>query len=451
MKTSLITLRNKLNAKNLADIYRKLSYKKYFVFTQECEVSEQDLRKNKNVTVINCNRGQIPQEINRIFEDNKKDLILPYFRGVDADSKYAIKVYNKSFGLKINSSNFRIKSKMNSFLGNEIVRKKSFKFSHDEIIALSYQELSKKVGESFILKPTNAAASLLNFKISTEEGFQNAKKKLKKKYKYLIEEYLTGNLYSIDFFCNGQDIFLLCFVREIPFLEMLEKLSSKYLEKYHLPITTDFLHFFPISYSLDLSKISNLELDFIKTVGRKLIESNYHGFIHLEYKVNKKEKKIGFIEWGARMGGKRDYFLQKMHNVRAENIPLKILAKEDLSQFKKKKGIYFLRNRDIDKNMIFIKTNVIKKTHIMRILEKIPNFLNISFERFLKEYFWDNWKIRIDEINFNLSTSPEGYLHPFYDRSDAKLTYTLRMKEESFIKFLKKKFSILEKLVFHDY
>jgi galactokinase len=72
----------------------------------------------------------------------------------------------------------------------------------------------------------------LNFKVFSEENFKKVKKKLKKKYQYIIEEYLDGNLYSVDFFCNGEDIFLLNFTREISCLEMINSFSDDFVEKY---------------------------------------------------------------------------------------------------------------------------------------------------------------------------------------------------------------------------
>ena len=453
MKSALISYQKKLSNDFLLDFKRKLAYDHFFILTHNCKVESEKLKKLKKFTIIECTRREIPKKIDHIFNDPKNSdlMIMPYFKGIDADTKYSIKIYNKMFNSKIDANSFRLKSNMNNFLGKEIVQKKSLKYSYHEIIKLKYQKIAQKIGQQFILKPTNAAASLLNFKISSIENFHQAKQKLQKKYQYIIEEYLEGNLYSVDFYCNGEDIFLLCFVREIPFLEIMEKFSQKYLDKYQTPLTTDFLHFLPISYSLNLKKITNFELEFIKKIGQKLIENKYRGFIHLEYKVKRKDKKIGFIEWGARMGGKRDYFIEKMHRLRAENIPFKILFKKDLSRFEKKKGIYYLKGKDIDENLAFIKTNVIEKTHVLKILKKIPKFLNISFERFLKEFMWDKWKIKVRDINFSLSNSSEGFLYPFYQRSDAKLTYIMEMKEKSFQKFLSKKYKILEHLVFHDY
>lgn len=451
MKTALITYKKELSEKALYDYKRKLCYDKYFVLTNKCKVDKEKLKEFKAIKVMETTQQGIPARIDSIFQDHRKEYsIFPYFVG-DANTKYAIKTYNKAYGLKIDPKHFRLKSKMNEFLGEEVVRKKSLKLSFTELQKLSYDQAGEKLGKTFILKPVNAASSLLNFKISSEASFKNGKAKLKKKYQYVLEEYLDGNLYSLDLFCDGQNIFLLCFVREIPFLELLENFSPEYLKKYKKHIAAEFLHFLPIRYSLDLKKISPLELDFIKRIGDKLVAKKYHGFIHFEYKVKRKAGKIGFIEWGARTGGKRANFIEGMHGLRVENLPKEILFKKDFSRFEKKKGLYFLKNRDIDKNYLMVYTNVIEKTHIMKVLSFIPQFLNTSFESFLKNYLWDNWKIKANKIEFFLSTSSEGCLYPFYERSDSKFNYIMEFEEDSFKRFLKKKHSILEHLVFHDY
>lgn len=451
MKTALITYRKDLSYKFLCDYKRKLNYDKFFILTKNLKVSKEQLKELKIFKIIICTQKSIPNKISAIFKEYKKEyLILPYFIS-DINSKYAIRVYNEAYSTKIDPNHFRIKNKMNEFLGNELVKKKSIKKTYVEVQSLSYRAVKSQLGKNFILKPTNAASSLLNFKISSEAQFVKAKAKLKKKFQYVVEEYLEGNLYSLDFFSDGNDIFLLCFVREIPFLELLEHFSPNYLKKYKKYIASEFLHFLPIRYSLDLKKISSLEFDFIKRIGQRLIEKKYRGFIHLEYKVKRKEGKIGFIEWGARTGGKRANFIEGMHGLRVENLPADLLHRKDHSRFEKIKGLYCLKNRDIDKNYLMIYTSVTEKTHIMKVLSLVPHFLNLSFENFIREFLWDNWRIKIKNIEFFLSTTSEGYLYPFYERSDSKFNYIMEFEEEPFKKFLKKKHKILEHLVFHDY
>lgn len=451
MKTALITYIKVLSKKEILDYKRKLSYDHYFVFYGELKIDKEELSKFKRFTIIDCVKKDIPKKIDDLIEKHKNTYkILPFFVG-EINAKYSIKTYNKSFDAKIDSGSFMLKHKMNKYLGDEVVRKKNIKYSYDEIQVLTYSQIKRKLGDNFILKPINGASSLLNFKISSAKQFKDAKGKLLKKYKYVVEEYLDGFLYSVDFFCNGKDIFLLCFAREIPFLELLEQLSPEYMEKYKESLQTEFLHFLPIRYTLDLSKMSQLETDFIKSIASQLIKKKYLGFIHLEYKVKRKEEKIGFIEWGARLGGRRGQFINGMHNIRVENLPKDILLEKDYSLFSQKNGLYYLKNRNIDNNYLMIYTSVLKKTYLTDILEKAPDYLNQSYGDFIKSYLWDNWKIKVKNIEFNVATSPDGYIYPFYERNDTRFNYLMEFEEESFKIFKQKKHKILEHLVFHDY
>lgn len=449
MKTALILYQKNLKDSTLNDLRRDLDYHKIYILTPEQSAAA----KHKNIiTIGGVSRKDIPAKTKEIFADpvNKNYLLLPYFSG-DNNSKYSIAVYNQAFGTRINPQIFRLKNEMNRFLGAEIANKKNCKIGYEELIKTPYDTVAKTIGKSFILKPVNASSSVLNFKISSAEDFERIKTKLTRKYTYLLEEYLGGNLYSVDFFCDGENVFLLCFAREIPFLELIEKFSPKYLAKYKNTLDEDFLHFLPIRYTLDLKKLSKLELDFIGKIGKKLAGIGYRGFIHLEYKVDRPNKKIGFIEWGARPGGKRAEFIKDMYNLHVKNLPYKLLFAKDHSRFHKKHGLYFLKYRNKERNFIGVYTNVFAKTHILNILKKTKGFLNISFERFLREFLWDHWKIKVKAVKFTVKTSSDHYLYPFYQRNDTKFNYTLELDEASFQRFLKKKHAILEKLVFHDY
>lgn len=446
MKTVLITIGNIKST-----LVKRIKYDKIYIINGENKKKENEENNNKDNGKIKYllykDLKEIPKLIDTIFKEEPNSMILPYFSG-DSKSKYAIKIYNKYFGTKIESKLFKEKDKMNSFIGHE---KKHLKLNYNEIIECGYLKISKYLGERFILKPTNAASSLLNFMISSKDDFKIAKKKLKKSYNYILEEYLDGNLYSIDLYLDGNNIFVTSFVREITFYELLERFSKKYKEIYGNIINENFLHFIPIRYTLDFNKISSLEINFIKNVTKGLIDLKYKGFIHLEYKIDRKNNKIGFIEWGARLGWKRSYFIREMFNVIVQNIPYYLLYEKDLSKFEKKKGVYFLKERDPDKNLLGIKTNVMEKTHLMNLIKKTPNFLSISFEEHLKDIMRDYWKIKFDEIDFSLKTSSDYYIYPYFQRNDTRFDYIMKLNEKNFKLFLKKKHSILEKLVFHDY
>lgn len=453
MKKALITYKKNLNLKDIIDYKRKLIYDHFFIISEKNKISDKEFSpySKKFTIIITENLQDIPKHIdNTIDKFNKKFTIYPYFAG-DAKSKFNIRVYNRTFNTKISPDSFRLKNKMNKFLGPEITNKKTIKMTYEEVAETTYSKIKKELGSIFILKPINAASSLLNFRISSNAMYKEAKQQLKKKYDYVVEEYLDGTLYSIDFFCDGKNIFIYNYAREIPFLEIIDKLSKEYIDKYKESLTDKFLHFLPIQYTLTFDKLKPYELDFINKVGKQLKKQKYHGIIHLEYKAKHSEEKIGFIEWGARAGGKRLEFTEGAYNYRIENLPSEILHKKDFNQFTEKSGLYFLKNRNIDKNFLMIKTNVLRKTHVTKILKKIPNFLKVSFEDFLKNYLWDNWKIKVKNIEFFVITSDTHNFHPFYERSDTRFNYIMEFEEIHFKNFLKKKHKILEHLVFHDY
>lgn len=408
---------------------------------------------DKKIELRYCpQKNDITDTIDKIFEEDKsKSMILPYF-DFDAFSKYSIIIYNRTFNTGIDPQTFQYKNKMNDFI-QDIIQKNNFVLDYETLITQSYQTISKKIKSPlFILKPVNTASSVLNFRIDSEQAWLTAQEKLLKKYDYLIEEYIDGHLYSIDFFCNGRDVFLLCYAREIPYAEILNQLSFDYLKKYEDQISQDFMHFLPIRYTLDLSKLVNYELRFIKKVGQKLIENNYRGFIHLEYKIRRRDKKIGFIEWGARLGGRRPYFIQHMHNnLRAENIPFDILYRQDNSFYVKKNGLYFLRRKHPEKNFFGVKTTVLEKMHIMDLMRKIPNLFNVSLEEHLSQFFWDHWKIRFNRVMFDIKTSPDHYLYPFYKRNDTKFNFFLELDQKNFDELLTQKNKVVQQLVFHDW
>jgi len=56
---------------------------------------------------------------------------------------------------------------------------------------MEYQEILDSVGETSIIKPTNASSSRGTFKITSKEDFENIQEnKLSRNFEYLIEEYI---------------------------------------------------------------------------------------------------------------------------------------------------------------------------------------------------------------------------------------------------------------------
>ncbi len=451
MKFGLICNVKKVSAKTIAKYKKNMKYDKVFFICNECSVEDEVLKKEKKIEVFISTEKGIFKTINEIFEKHeKKYLLFPKFTG-DKNSKYAIRVYNKSFDTKINHKIFRDKKAMNAFVADRI-DKKNETFSYDELQKNSYEDLKEKVGDSFIVKPVSSSASVMSSKVASPEDLSELQPKLKKKFKYILEEYISGNLYSVDFYFDGKNIFLLCYAREVCLAEILDKLPSVKKQIGHDIYTPEFLHFVATRYTIDLNKLSKLELDFIKELSKNLEKINYRGIIHLEYKLDKKHKKIGFIEWGARAGGYRAFFIKEMHNIDLENLPYYLLGKKDYGKFIKKKDIYFLRGRDENKNFVGIRTNILKKTHVMDILKKnTSNYLEVSFQKFMKDFLWDNWRIKVKNVRFFVKTSSNYFLYPFYERGDTRFDYMMEMDETNYKKFLTKKHPLTECLTLHDY
>jgi hypothetical protein len=69
-----------------------------------------------NIEIIGyTNLNTLSRAINSIYEAYIEYKILPYFSG-DENSRHAIKVYNKTFGTKINPKVFKEKDIMQKFL-----------------------------------------------------------------------------------------------------------------------------------------------------------------------------------------------------------------------------------------------------------------------------------------------------------------------------------------------
>ena len=450
MKPILLTYYKHLSLEKVQFVNRYSKYKSIVILTQNNKLSEQQANRFKKVEIIEVNSLKgVSRQITRIYKErNPKVKIFPHFEG-DAKSKFAIQAYNKLYGLKINPNLFKLKNWMNNFLA-DVSNKVSSRYTFDQLMDISYDELCEVLGDHFILKPVNADSSILSFKITSEEDFLKVQKKIKKKYKYILEKYIYGNLYAVDFFFDGSEVFVLCHTREITFSELIEKFSTKHKQKYQ-HIYDDYLYYLPIRYNLDFNHISTLEKRFIRSIGSKLKEVGYRGFIHLEYKINRKTKDIGFIEWGARPGGKRSDFIKKMFNITTFNLPYDLLYKKDRGDFKKEKGLYFLRNRNIDNNIVGIKTTVIEKTHLLSILDKSDDYLSISYDTHIREFLKKNWKIRVKNISYSVRCSKDKFIYPFYLRSDTAFNYYIDLDELNYKRFLKNKSKIVEHLVFHDY
>jgi len=431
--------------------YSKLPYTKIAIFyfwnkEIQCKIPTK-------IKIIHCeNIRDFLKKIELLYKDFSEYVILPYFNW-DKNSKYAIKFYNKTFWTKVNPKIFKEKDMMTDFLW-EVAEKKFVRHTYKEIMQKEYEELKEKLWNRFIIKPTNASSSVNTFKIKNKEIFENIKIKLAKSYDYIVEEYFWGELYSLDFFFDGEKMFLLVLAREVAMIELSEKekFSKEFLEKYGEELEKHFNFILPLGYNLDISKLSQVEISFLESVRKKLKEIRYRGIIHLEYKYDKERKKLGFLEWGARYGGYRKTFMKHIYNTDSLRLPYYLLIEKDISRFTKFKGdIYKFKEKEYNLNFIRVKTNFIETKNYIKILKKSWNIFNTSFSWFLSDYYKNKFWISIKKIDFYVQYTKDYNFFPFYKNSNTKLDYILELNDENFSLFKKKKFKIIEEIFFHDY
>lgn len=396
--------------------------------------------------------NDLTRKIKYIFQKHLEYKIIPHFTW-DDNSRHAIKVYNHSFGTKIDAKVFKEKDKMQKFLW-DISRKEYVKMSYRDVVHSDYAMLAEQLGAQFIVKPTNASASRSAFKVQSEEEFELIKGKISRWYEYLIEEYIGGELYSMDFFVSEGKMYLLNYAREVAMIELSDKkkFSKEFLEKYGEELEKHFNFILPLAYHLDFSQLNKIELNFLEELRKKLAEIDYRGVIHLEYKYDRKLKKIGFIEWGARYGGYRSTFIKKIYNTDILKIPYYLLIDQDTSRFQVlKNNILCIKEQEHNVNLIRVKTNFVETTNFISILKKTWGIFETSLSQFLREYYVRVFGIKIKNIEFYVKYSPLYNFFPFYHKQATKLDYTLEMDDANFELFKKKKFQIIEKTFFHDY
>ncbi len=451
IKTLFISKIKKITKDKIYD-FSKLPYTKvvlFYLWVKEIT----NIKLSSNVEVIRCiTLTDINKQINKLFEKYPDYTILPDFAWDDY-SKYSIKTYNKTYKTKVWAKIFKEKDQMVEFLW-DIAAKKYVRFSHKELITKNYNDFSEIMWKSFIVKPTNASSSTNTFKIKNQEEFEDIKWKLAKSYDYIIEEYIWWNLFSIDFFFDGEKIFLLVLAREVVMIELSDKnkFSNKFIEKYWEELTRHFNFILPLSYHIDFSKLSTVELWFIEKIRLKLVEIWYKWVIHLEYKYDSKIKKIWFLEWGARYGWYRKIFMKKIYHTDYLRLPYYLLINNDYSKFSKVKwNIYKFKEKEYNLNFVRVKTNFIDTTNYIEILKKSWDVFKNSFNGFLKDYYKNKFWIDIKNVKFFVKYDKNNNFFPFYRNNNTSFDYILELNDENFSIFKKKKFKIIEGVFFHDY
>ena len=399
-----------------------------------------------------ANLIEMKRFIKQAYQKYYEYRMIPYFVG-DMYSKYALYAYNLSFNNKIDARIFKEKDMMMDFLG-ELGAKKNKKLSYSELHKSTFYELQALLGPTFILKPTNASSSTYTFKIKSQEEYAEILTKISKSYDYLVEEYIGGNLFSLDFYMDGENLYMLCFAREVAMIDLIEtkKFSKDFLEKYGEDLEKHFNFVLPIRYNVDFTKISKIEISFFEKLRKRLSEVAYRGFVHLEYKYDIKTQALGFIEWGARPGGNRPIYVKELYHTDMKKIPYYLLIEKDTSRFKAlKPHMFAFKEKEDNINLVGVKTNFIKPTHYIDILSKTGDVLDISFQQFILDYFKNTFGIRVQDIRFQVKDNKHKAFLPFYMSNKTKFDYILELDDENFAMFKKKKPQIIEKVFFHNY
>lgn len=449
MKNILITY---LSKSKLIDIYPSIvNYDKVYILTNVKNIENFSSFDNKKFIFIGVKTSNnIYKEIDKIITKEKNNNIIPLFHG-ESKSKFSIYTINKIQNTKIDYKIFRDKKIMNNFI-TDVFDKKNILIKNNEIQKYSFNKIKQILNIPFIVKPINAAASVSSFKVLNEKDFDFFIKNSQKKYDYIIEEYLTGDLKAVDFYFNGKDIFIFCLTKETCFNEYMEKniFSEKFLSLYGEYINKYFLNHIPIVYSIDFKSLSNTEIDFLNNIKLKLQEIKYKGIIHLEYKYDTNKDIVGFIEWGARSGGSRDIFSKEIHDILTGKEILNI-SLSNFINFKKEKYFYVPLKKNKNINIVKIKHFFPKHINAINIINRKPKKTTESFKEFIHNKLKEFLDIDIYRSIFFMEYLKSGYFSNSYKNNNTKLFYVFVLDDKNFKKAVENDHKLIELFTFSDY
>ncbi len=380
--------------------------------------------------------------IKKLISDKPRELIIPFFRG-DSYSQYAIHTRNQYSNKNIDWKIFKYKHKMNEFVGSE---KKAIFLLHDTLSTTSYNDIKKTLWEdTFIVKPINKSASAWAFKIANHHDWEQIQSKLLP-CDHVIEEYYPWHLHSVDFYFDGEHVLVLCIVKEMPFIEIMDenKHSEEFLLAYGEEINKHFLYFLPIRYDIPYNKMSDTERKLLSDLWKKLKSIGYKWFIHVEYKFNPITKKVGFIERWARMGWQRSDWIKRLHYFDIKEL-LYDIHSGDISKWKSYKWSYIFKNIVPNMHYIGIYKNFLKKTSIGEIISSHKNYMEISFQQYIINYFKSLW-IVVNNLHIMTSGNKKDFYPSYQWKSIFKVLF--EVDDDNFKKLKSKKIQIIEKLVF---
>lgn len=451
-KPVLITYLKKSPSKKMIAFYASLPYHQTIVFYTNAETPAPEVinTKAKVVPYPVTGKTQLPKVIKKIIDTYPDRRVLPYFAG-DNMSKYAINCYNQNYGTKVNARIFKDKDLMAKFFAEFFPEKKTTRINGANIIQTEYTKLKESFGGSFVIKPTNASSSFNAFFIKNEADFANATNSLKKRSEYVVESFITGRLYALDGFFDGKNFYVLSYSKETPFCELFDHGYFKKETETTIKLKQHYAFMLPVRYNLHEKKLNKHEWEFIQKLREKLSSIEYRGFLHIEYKYDKSTKEIGFIEWGARLGGFRKHYIKELRHTYVEKIPYEILHLADGGKFLKvKKGIYFSRDEQHDMNIIGFHVPVFEKTHTLSILKRNTKYLSRSLEDHIRIHLQKEG-IEPEKIQFWLLSDKDNFFHPFYQRAGTRLAYFIWLSNSDLHALTHKKKALLERLILLDF
>ncbi len=421
-----------------------LSYDKIYVLSKQY----QETHIHWKVTVVNYNN--ISTWIKKIYKLNTENIPLIPFFFWDGLAKNSIDIYNHTFSTQVKYSSFKDKDIINRTI-QSASKKLFFHYTFHQLQKEKYENLIKKWLKKFIIKPKSWSSSLMTFLVEQAMDFDIIKKKILPEYTYIVEEYFDGELNSVDFYHDGKNLYILAYIKETALkdLSTTNFLSEHFLQTYKRDLKL-FNFLIPIRYNESFKNISQEELYFLSKIKNILTDLQYKWCIHLEYKFDLSTHTIWFVEWWARLGFKRNAFIENVYtiNTKVFDLPYLILQKKLQWFVKLSPWIYTLLETDTNTNILWMRTSFYKKTNKkFTTIEAFERMLS----RFLRNYFSKTFDIHIIDIQYVIKYQKWNTFYPFYQRNDTRLDYLLYLTDKDFLIVKKYIGKIIEHLVFNDF
>lgn len=426
------------------EYFKTLLYDKIYILSNTCKNTYIDWK----VTVVAYD--DISLWLEEIYQINQgQTLLIPFFSW-DRLAKYSIDVYNHTFSTNIQYARFKDKDMINDTI-QSISKKKFIYYTFKELLDESYDHIVSKWLKKFIIKPQSWSSSLMTFLVENLKDFDIVKQKLSSAFNYIIEEYFEGELNSVDFYHDGENLYILAYIKESALKDLYttHQFSDAFLNTFKKDLKL-FNFLIPVRYNESFKNITHEELTFISKIKDVLAKLPYRWYIHLEYKFDTSTNTIGFVERWARLWFKRKLFIEQVYTNHMEtfNIPYLILNKKlqwfDVSL----PGVYILKENITNTNIIWMRTSFYKKTS--------KNFTTIkmfedALSRSLREYFSTTFDVHISDIQYIIIYKEWNTFYPFYQSNDTRLDYLLFFNDKDFLVVKEHIGEIVEHLVFNDF